>query len=90
MSFFLQGLKDSIEEFNRTNNNLLKWKETWKLHILIPLSCEIYDDLQKADSNIHFWRDLPELRLDQAGTKGRVYKQNVYEVIDEDRKVRLP
>ncbi|KYO39201.1 stimulator of interferon genes protein [Alligator mississippiensis] len=87
LKIVLPRLKDSIEEFNRTNNNLLKWKETWKLHILIPLSCEIYDDLQKADSNIHFWRDLPELRLDQAGTKGRVYKQNVYEVIDEDRKL---
>uniref|UniRef100_A0A8C4VTW1 Stimulator of interferon genes protein n=1 Tax=Gopherus evgoodei TaxID=1825980 RepID=A0A8C4VTW1_9SAUR len=73
--------------FNRANNNLLKCKETWKLHILLPVSCEIYDDLQKADSHIQYWKDLPALQLDRAGTKWRSYKQSIYTILGEDKKL---
>uniref|UniRef100_A0A8C8SQ41 Stimulator of interferon genes protein n=1 Tax=Pelusios castaneus TaxID=367368 RepID=A0A8C8SQ41_9SAUR len=87
LKFVLPRLKDLIREFNKANNDLLKCKETWKLHILIPLSCEIHDDLKKADSNIQYCKDLPALQSDRAGTKGRVYKQSVYEIWSEDKKV---
>ncbi|XP_067422694.1 stimulator of interferon genes protein [Emydura macquarii macquarii] len=87
LKLVLPCLKDSIRDFNRANNNLLKCKETWKLHILIPLSCEIHDDLKKADSNIQYWKDLPALQLDRAGTKRRIYKHSVYEILGEDKKL---
>lgn len=86
-SFSLEGLKDSINDFNRNNNYLLNCKKTWKLHILIPLSCEVYDDLQKVDSHIQFINNLPELKMDRAGIKNRSYKNSVYGVMDEGQKV---
>ncbi|CAM4589570.1 stimulator of interferon genes protein [Lepidochelys kempii] len=87
LKLVLPRLKDLISEFNRANNNLLKCKETWKLHILLPVSCEIYDDLQKADSHIQYWKDLPALQLDRAGTKWRSYKQSIYKILGEDKKL---
>uniref|UniRef100_A0A8C3SL72 Stimulator of interferon genes protein n=1 Tax=Chelydra serpentina TaxID=8475 RepID=A0A8C3SL72_CHESE len=81
LKLVLPRLKDLISEFNRANNNLLTCKETWKLHILLPVSCEIYDDLQKADSHIQYWKDLPALQLDRAGTKWRSYKQSIYKIL---------
>ncbi|XP_075756231.1 stimulator of interferon genes protein isoform X4 [Pelodiscus sinensis] len=87
LKFVLPRLKDLISEFNRDNKNLLACKETWKLHILLPLSCEIYNDLEKADSHIQYCKDLPELVLDRAGTKRRVYKQSIYGVMGEDKKL---
>lgn len=87
LKLVLPRLKDLISEFNRANNNVLKCKETWKLHILLPVSCEIYDDLQKADSHIQYWKDLPALQLDRAGTKWRSYKQSIYTILGEDKKL---
>lgn len=76
-----------MEEFSRANPNLLAHRETWKLHILVPLSCDIYDDLEKADSNIQYVTDLTETTLTRAGTKKRVYKHSLYGIRDEDNKV---
>ena len=81
------GVKKSMEEFSRANPNLLAHRETWKLHILVPLSCDIYDDLEKADSNIQYVTDLTETTLTRAGTKKRVYKHSLYGIRDEDNKV---
>ncbi|XP_074865782.1 stimulator of interferon genes protein isoform X2 [Carettochelys insculpta] len=86
LKLVLPCLKDLIHDFNRANNNVLNCKETWKLHILLPLSCEIYDDLKKADSHIQHYGDLQKLELDRAGTKRRSYKQSVYVISGEDRK----
>uniref|UniRef100_A0A8D0HTE1 Stimulator of interferon genes protein n=1 Tax=Sphenodon punctatus TaxID=8508 RepID=A0A8D0HTE1_SPHPU len=86
LKIVLPYLKDRIGGFNRAHNNLLKCKETWKLHILLPLSCEIHSDLGEADSNIRSGMDLPELSLDRGGTKRRSYKHTVYEILDEDKK----
>lgn len=74
-----------MEEFSRANPNVLVCRETWKLHILIPLSCDIYDDLEKADSNIQYLTDLTETTLSRAGTKKRVYKHSLYSIRDEDK-----
>ncbi|XP_053105770.1 stimulator of interferon genes protein [Hemicordylus capensis] len=87
LKVILPGLKDSIQNFNRSNNILLKCEKTWKLHILIPLSCEVYDDLQKVDSRIKFINNLPELNVDQAGIKRRSYKNSVYGILDENRMI---
>lgn len=76
-----------MEEFSRANPNVLACREIWKLHILIPLSCNICDDLEKADSNIQYLTDLTEITLTRAGTKKRVYKHSLYAIRDEDNKV---
>ncbi|XP_014815134.1 PREDICTED: stimulator of interferon genes protein-like isoform X2 [Calidris pugnax] len=74
-----------MEEFSRANPNVPACRETWKLHILVPLSCDIYDDLEKADSNIQYLTDLSETTLTRAGTKKRVYKHSLYMIRDEDK-----
>ena len=76
-----------MEEFSRANPNVLACSETWKLHILVPLSCDVCDDLEKADSNIQYLTDLTETTLTRAGTKKRVYKHSLYTIRDKDNKV---
>ncbi|GAB0196207.1 stimulator of interferon genes protein [Grus japonensis] len=87
LKIVLPRVKKSMEEFSRANPNLLAYRETWKLHILVPLSCDIYDDLEKADSNIKYLTDLTETTLTRAGTKKRVYKHSLYTIRDEDKKL---
>ncbi|NWS74946.1 STING protein, partial [Crotophaga sulcirostris] len=86
LKIVLPRVKASMEEFSRANPNLPACRETWKLHILVPLSCEVYDDLEKADSNIQYVTDLTETTLNRAGIKKRVYKHSLYTVRDEDNK----
>ncbi|NXA42057.1 STING protein, partial [Eudromia elegans] len=85
LKIVLPRLKESMQKFSRANPNVLASRETWKLHILIPLSCEICDDLEKADSNIQYLMDLPETTLTRAGTRSRVYKHSLYVIRDEDK-----
>ncbi|XP_010156112.1 PREDICTED: stimulator of interferon genes protein, partial [Eurypyga helias] len=85
LKIVLPRVKKSLEEFSRANPNMLACREIWKLHILVPLSCDIYDDLEKADSNIQYLADLPETTLTRAGTKKRVYKHSLYAIRDEDK-----
>ncbi|XP_009949807.1 PREDICTED: stimulator of interferon genes protein, partial [Leptosomus discolor] len=87
LKIVLPWLKKSMEEFSRANPNVLPCRETWKLHILVPLSCDVYDDLEKADSNIQYLTDLTETTLTRAGTKKRVYKHSLYAIRDEDNKL---
>ncbi|NXX13935.1 STING protein, partial [Podargus strigoides] len=87
LKIVLPRIKKSMEEFSRANPHMLVCKETWKLHILVPLNCDICDDLEKADSNIQYLTDLPETTLTRAGTKKRVYKQSLYTIRDEDNKL---
>lgn len=81
------ALKDSVKSFNEENNHLLKSLDTHRLHILIPLSCRIYGDLKEIDENITFVKEIPPLYIDRAGIKGRVFKNNVYRILDEDQRV---
>lgn len=75
-----------MKKFSK-ENNLLKSSDTCSLHILIPLSCRIYGDLKEIDGNIEFVKELPPLYIDRAGIKGRVFKNNVYRILDEDHRV---
>ncbi|XP_072255081.1 stimulator of interferon genes protein [Pyxicephalus adspersus] len=86
LKFVLPALKDSVKRFNEENNNLLKSSETCRLHILIPLSCRIYGDLKDIDGNITFVKEIPPLYIDRAGIKGRVFKNNVYRILDKDHR----
>ncbi|XP_073476893.1 stimulator of interferon genes protein isoform X1 [Aquarana catesbeiana] len=85
LKFVLPALKDSVKKFSK-ENNLLKSSDTCSLHILIPLSCRIYGDLKEIDGNIEFVKELPPLYIDRAGIKGRVFKNNVYRILDEDHR----
>ncbi|CAI5780450.1 stimulator of interferon genes [Podarcis lilfordi] len=85
LKFILPGLKDRIREFNQSNSHLLNCEKTWKLHILIPLSCDVCDDLQTVDSHIHFIKNLPELNMDVAGIKKRSYKNSIYGILGENK-----
>ncbi|XP_018425688.1 PREDICTED: stimulator of interferon genes protein [Nanorana parkeri] len=86
LKFVLPALKVSVERFNEENNNLLKSSNTCRLHLLIPLSCRIYGDLKEIDANIKFVKEIPPLYIDRAGIKGRVFKNNVYRILDEDHR----
>ncbi|KAH0618076.1 hypothetical protein JD844_017047 [Phrynosoma platyrhinos] len=91
LKFVLPCLKNSIREFNsiqleKRNSDLLISEKTSKLHILIPLSCDVYDDLQKADSHIQFINNLSEMTVDRAGIKKRSYKNSVYGIRGPDQK----
>ncbi|NWI31753.1 STING protein, partial [Sula dactylatra] len=85
LKIVLPRVKKSMEEFSRANPNVLACRETWKLHILVPLNCDICDDLEKADSNIQYVTDLTETTLTRAGTKKRVYKHSLYAIRDEGK-----
>ncbi|NWS47830.1 STING protein, partial [Probosciger aterrimus] len=87
LKIVLPRLQKSMEEFSRANPRVLSCRRTWKLHILVPLSCDICDDLEKADSNIQYLTDLTETTLTRAGTKNRVYKHSLYAIRDEDNKL---
>ncbi|KAM6056602.1 stimulator of interferon genes protein [Chlamydotis macqueenii] len=87
LKLVLPRLKKLMEEFSQANPNVLACRETWKLHILVPLSCDIYDDLEKADSNIQYLTDLAETTLTRAGIKKRVYKHSLYTIRDKDDKL---
>ncbi|NWI13690.1 STING protein, partial [Crypturellus soui] len=89
LKIVLPRLKESMEKFSRANPKVLAHRETWKLHILVPLSCDICDDLEKADSNIQYLMDLPETTLTRAGTKRRVYKHSLYVIRDKDKHLPL-
>lgn len=84
----LPRLKECMEEISRTNPMLRAHRDTWKLHILVPLGCDIWDDLEKADSNIQYLADLPETILTRAGIKRRVYRHSLYVIRDKDNKLR--
>ncbi|XP_048371906.1 stimulator of interferon genes protein [Sphaerodactylus townsendi] len=83
----LPQLKDSISTFNENNKSLLKCQKTWKLHILVPLNCEVHDNLWEADRHIQFINHLPEVYVDRAGIKRRVYKNSVHGIVDENQKM---
>ncbi|NXM08534.1 STING protein, partial [Tyrannus savana] len=87
LKIVLPRVKKSMEEFCSANPNLLVCRKTWKLHILIPLSCDVYDDLEKADSNIQYLTDLSETTMARAGTKKRVYKHSLYAIRDGENQL---
>ncbi|NXB74179.1 STING protein, partial [Donacobius atricapilla] len=87
LKIVLPRVKKCMEEFSRANPNLLACRKTWKLHILLPLSCDVHDELEKADSNIQYVTELTETTLARAGTKKRVYKHSLYTIRDEENQL---
>uniref|UniRef100_W5N4B5 Stimulator of interferon genes protein n=1 Tax=Lepisosteus oculatus TaxID=7918 RepID=W5N4B5_LEPOC len=81
------GLEASIEEYHASRSAaVLQHRDTWKLHILIPLSCCIPDKLEEADDNISFLDNLPDITIDRAGIRKRVFKHSIYTVYDQAKR----
>ncbi|XP_036417683.1 stimulator of interferon genes protein [Colossoma macropomum] len=58
-----------------------------RLHILLPLSAAAATRLEEVDRNVLFHNNLPELQLDRAGVRGRVYKHSIYKITDQNKEV---
>ncbi|KAK1789260.1 hypothetical protein P4O66_015202, partial [Electrophorus voltai] len=89
-SFYLGYLKLVLPElqelvskdYNLTRDKLI----SSRLHILLPMNAVVTARLEEEDHNVRFHRNLPELRLDRAGVRGRVYKHSVYKITDQNQK----
>ncbi|KAJ8246814.1 hypothetical protein GJAV_G00255670 [Gymnothorax javanicus] len=81
----LPHLESSIEQYRQKKGNcgILMRRDYQKLHILIPLSAFIPDKLEESDQRVTFHDNLPELTIDRAGVRRRVYKHSVYRVEDQ-------
>ncbi|KAJ8351444.1 hypothetical protein SKAU_G00229200 [Synaphobranchus kaupii] len=84
LKIVLPKLVDSIEQYHRHkgNSSTLRHRDSWRLHIVIPLSAFIPDKLEEADRRVRFHDNLPEIAIDRAGVRRRVYKHSVYAVLD--------
>ncbi|XP_017564639.1 stimulator of interferon genes protein [Pygocentrus nattereri] len=56
-----------------------------RLHILLPLSAAATTRLEEVDRNVLFHQNLPELQLDRAGVRRRVYKHSIYKITDQNK-----
>lgn len=86
LKLILPSLEERIQDYHHLVKTLPELKGTLKLYILIPFSCKVYDKFEKMDNRIHFFGNLPELRIDRAGIKGRSYKNSIYSIYDEHKK----
>ncbi|KAG9281254.1 stimulator of interferon genes protein [Astyanax mexicanus] len=57
-----------------------------RLHILLPLSAAATARLEEVDRNVQYHKNLPDLQLDRAGVRGRVYKHSIYKITDQNQK----
>lgn len=78
-----------IRSYNQLHNNTLRGAGSHRLYILFPLDCGVPDDLSTVDPNIRFLHDLPPQHTDCAGIKGRVYKNSIYELLENGRQVSV-
>ncbi|XP_053369738.1 stimulator of interferon genes protein [Clarias gariepinus] len=86
-SYYLGYLKFVIPELE---NQIKKHKtltgqdlHSARLHILLPLSAAAPAKIEEEDQNIHFHTNLPELKVDRAGVRGRVFKHSIYKIRDD-------
>ncbi|XP_041050432.1 stimulator of interferon genes protein isoform X1 [Carcharodon carcharias] len=84
LKFILPNLEERIKKYQCSVKNVPDCKENWKLYILIPFSCKIHDKLEKVDSRIEFFGNLPEICIDKAGIKARSYKNSIYAIYDQE------
>ncbi|XP_064181906.1 stimulator of interferon genes protein [Anguilla rostrata] len=85
LKLVLPKLENSIEQYRQRQGNreILRHRHSWRLHILIPLSAFIPDKLEEADQCVRFHDNLPEIAIDRAGVRRRIYKNSVYRVLDQ-------
>ncbi|XP_064018323.1 stimulator of interferon genes protein [Pogoniulus pusillus] len=84
LKIVLPRIRQSLAQFSSAHPGRLLRRETWKLHILVPLSCDVADDLERADSDIQYVADLGETTLARGGTRHRLYRHSLYAVSGEN------
>ncbi|XP_006086577.1 stimulator of interferon genes protein [Myotis lucifugus] len=83
----LPGLPARIQSYNQSHNNILRGAASHRLYILFPLDCGVPDDLSVVDPNIRLLDELPPQLIDRAGIKARVYKNSIYELLENGKLV---
>ena len=51
-----------------------------KLFISLPKTCFTFADIVEADTRVKWVGNLPELKMNRGGIKGRVYKHSVHKI----------
>ncbi|KAM6953351.1 stimulator of interferon genes protein [Aplochiton taeniatus] len=84
LKLVLPNLEVSIPAFRALHmDGPFKTRGSRKLLLLLPLNANVASKLEDVDTNIRFYKNLPDQWIDRAGVKGRVYKQSVYRVLDD-------
>lgn len=78
-------LEEQIRKFCSENRERLS---SVRLHILLPLSAAAPNKLEEVDCNVSFHKNLPELQLDRAGVRKRVYKHSISKITGQNHEVR--
>ncbi|XP_053763429.1 stimulator of interferon genes protein isoform X3 [Panthera pardus] len=89
LRLILPGLPARVLTCNQLHNNILRGTGSHRLHILFPLDCGVPDDMSVADPNIRFLYELPQQSADRAGTKGRVYTNSVYALLENGQQAGI-
>lgn len=82
---FATELEEQIRKHYEQTGEVL---HSSRLHILLPLSAVAPAKMEEADNNVRFHKNLPELQLDRAGVRRRVYKHSIYKITDHKQEVR--
>ncbi|XP_075993987.1 stimulator of interferon genes protein-like isoform X2 [Genypterus blacodes] len=86
LQLVLPRLEESIAAFRASHlDGPFQGRGSRKLLILIPLNANISQKLENEDDNISFYDNLPNVEMDRAGVRGRVFKHSVYTILDEQR-----
>ncbi|KAK3558564.1 hypothetical protein QTP86_021009 [Hemibagrus guttatus] len=89
-SFYLGYLKLVIpeleEQVKKHSNQTGVILHTSRLHILLPLSAVAPAKIEEEDHKIRFHQNLPEIQLNRAGIRKRVYKHSIYKITDQEQK----
>ncbi|XP_038627294.1 stimulator of interferon genes protein isoform X1 [Tachyglossus aculeatus] len=86
LKLILPGLRERVLSSTGWAERGLGGVSSWRLHILLPLHCDVRDDLQGADPAVRFLGHLPDLCHDRAGVKARVYRNSLYDIWDRGQR----
>ncbi|XP_072529662.1 stimulator of interferon genes protein [Salminus brasiliensis] len=88
-SFYLGYLKlvlpELEEQVRKHFSETREMLSSVRLHILLPLSAAATARLEEVDHNVCYHKNLPELQLDRAGIRKRVYKHSIYKITDQNK-----
>ncbi|XP_066525354.1 stimulator of interferon genes protein [Hoplias malabaricus] len=84
LKLVLPELEEQVKKHYSKTEDVLN---SLRLHILLPLSAAATSRLEEVDRNITFHENLPELQMDRAGVRRRVYKHSIYKITDSNKEV---
>ncbi|XP_053497948.1 stimulator of interferon genes protein [Ictalurus furcatus] len=75
-------LEEQLRKHYNQNGEIL---HSSRLHILLPLSAVVPAKVEEEDHNICFHQNLPDIQLDRAGVRKRIYKNSIYKITDNQQ-----